>query len=391
MAMPLSDIVVVSIEQAVAAPFCTARLADAGARVIKIERSPGGDFARDYDQVVNGGSAYFDWLNRGKESVRIDFRREEDAELLHRIIAQADIFIQNLAPGAAERAGFGAASLRARHPRLVTCDITGYGIDGPLSDRKAYDLLIQCEVGLASITGSPDAPGRVGVSIVDLTCGLNAYAGILEALTHRQRTGMGTGISVSLFDSIAEWMAVPYLQYQYGGVAPERVGIAHPSIVPYGVYRCADGTDIVIAVQNEREWQSLVSAMIEDDALLSDSRYAGNSERTARRAEVDARLAEVFARYRASEIIRKLEKARIAFAMVNDVAAFAAHPHLRRITVASPEGPVSLPAPPVQWIDRSVSPGAVPRLGEHDDMVRREFEETSADPCGSTMPDKRGD
>jgi itaconate CoA-transferase len=370
----LSDIVVVGIEQAVAAPFCTARLADAGARVIKIERFPDGDFARDYDQVVNGGSAYFDWLNRGKESVRLDFGREEDAELLHRLIARADIFVQNLAPGAAERAGFGAAALRARHPRLITCDITGYGI-GPLRDRKAYDLLIQCEVGLASITGSPDAPGRVGVSIVDLTCGLNAYAGILEALTHRQRTGVGTGIAVSLFDSIAEWMAVPYLHYRYGGAAPERVGIAHPSIVPYGVYRCADGMDIVIAVQNEREWQSLVAAMTQDDALLADSRYAGNSARAARRAEVDARLAAVFARYRANEMVCKLEKARIAFATVNDVSALAVHPHLRRMTVGSPEGPVSLPAPPVQWIDRSSAPGAVPRLGEHDDAIRREFKE----------------
>lgn len=372
MTASLSGLLVVSVEQAVAAPLCTARLADAGARVIKVER-PEGDFARHYDHVVNGGSAYFDWLNRGKESVCIDFKRPDDAELLGRMIDRADIFIQNLAPGAAERSGFGAAALRARNPRLITCDISGYGNDGPLRDRKAYDLLIQCETGLASITGTPDAPGRVGVSVVDLTCGLNAYAGILEALMLRERTGRGAGISVSLFDSIADWMAVPFLHHEYGGVPPERVGIAHPSIVPYGVFRSADGQDIVIAVQNEREWQALVATVLQDQGLLSDERYSDNSARTARRSEVDAIIAQAFARRSADEIVALLEQARVAFAMVNDVAALATHPHFRRMTVDSPEGPVSLPAPPVRWTDGDVRLGAVPGLGEHDAAVRADF------------------
>jgi itaconate CoA-transferase len=372
MTTPLSRLLVVSIEQAVAAPLCTVRLADAGARVIKIER-PEGDFARNYDYVVNGGSAYFNWLNRGKESVCLDFKRADDAELLAEMVKRADIFVQNLAPGAAERSGFGSAALRERHPRLITCDITGYGSEGPLRDRKAYDLLVQCEAGLASITGTPDAPGRVGVSIADLTCGLNAYSGILEALMLRERTGRGTGISVSLFDSIADWMAVPLLHYEYGGTSPTRVGIAHASIVPYGVYRCADGQDIVIAVQNEREWQALVADVLEQPHLLADARYANNSARTSRRSEVDTIIARAFGSRPANDVVALLEKAKIAFAMVNDVAALAAHPHFRRIRVSSPEGPVSLPAPPVRWADRNSSLAAIPGLGEHDEAIRAAF------------------
>lgn len=372
MASPLSDILVVSVEQAVAAPLCSARLADAGARVIKVER-PEGDFARDYDRVVNGGSAYFDWLNRGKESVRLDFKKDADAALLSTMIDRADVFIQNLAPGAAERSGFNSASLRKRNPRLITCDISGYGEDGPLKERKAYDLLIQCESGLASITGTPDAPGRVGISVVDLTCGLNAYTGILEALLRRERTGDGASLSISLFDSVADWMAVPLLHHDYGGNAPSRVGIAHPSIVPYGVFRCADGKDIVIAIQNEREWATLVSQVLGEDHLLSDERYSNNSARTSRRTEVDAIIAGAFARKGTADMARLLEEARIAFAMLNDVPALSRHPHLRRISVDSPEGIISLPAPPVRWTDWKIGAARVPALGEHDRAIESEF------------------
>jgi itaconate CoA-transferase len=369
---PLSDLLVVGLEQAVAAPFCTMRLAEAGARVIKVER-PEGDFARDYDHVVNNGSAYFDWLNRGKQSVRIDLKDAEDAALLDRLIDQADIFIQNLAPGAADRSGFGSDALRARNPRLITCDISGYGPEGPFHKRKAYDLLIQCETGMASITGAPEAPGRVGVSIADLCCGLNAYAGILEALALRERTGLGSGLSVSLFDSLADWMAVPFLHQEYSGIAPQRVGIAHPSIVPYGAYRSADDRDIVLGIQNEREWQSLVTQVLVDGPAAQDPRYADNSARTLHRAEVDAFITGTFARYSAADIAARLENAGIAFGMLNDVAALADHPHLRRITVNSPEGPVTLPASPVRWTDKDIAPGPIPALGEFDAIIRTEF------------------
>lgn len=369
---PLSGLLVVSVEQAVAAPLCTSRLADAGARVIKVER-PDGDFARHYDAIVNGGSAHFDWLNRNKQSVRIDMKAADDMALLHRMIGRADIFVQNLKPGAAERLGIGSEHLRALHPRLITCDISGYGPDGPMRDRKAYDLLVQCETGLASITGAPERPGRVGISIADLNCGLNAYAGILEALQRRERTGLGSGISVSLFDGIADWMAVPLLQHDYGGAAPGRVGIAHPSIAPYGVFRSTDDVDIVISVQNEREWHRFAELVMTDAELARDPHFAGNAARLARRAELDGRIAARFATLPASVIVNLLEQADVAFARVNDVTHFSGHAHLRRIVADSPEGPVNLPAPPVRWADRPLPGGTIPALGEHDEALRQEF------------------
>jgi itaconate CoA-transferase len=376
---PLEGLLVVAIEQAVAAPFCTARLADGGARVIKVERAEG-DFARDYDNVVNGGSAYFDWLNRGKESICLDLKRSEDANLLHRIIDGADVFIQNLAPGAAHRAGFGADALRKRNPRLITCEITGYGQGGPLESRKAYDLLIQCESGLASVTGTPEAPGRVGISVVDLTGGINAYTGILEALMQRERSGVGAELSVSLFDCIADWMAVPLLHYEYGGLAPKRVGIAHSSIVPYGAFRCSDGHAIVIAVQNDREWRTLVEKVLDEEGALAGERYVNNSARTAHRAEVEAAIARSFARRSSVEMIALLEDARIAFSSLNDVSGLARHPHLRRMSVLSPEGEVSLPAAPVRWHAREINPGPIPGLGEHSGPIRAEFATRAAGP-----------
>jgi len=369
---PLSSVLVVSVEQAVAAPLCTSRLADAGARVIKVER-PEGDFARGYDSIVNGGSAHFDWLNRGKESVRIDMTSPEDVALLQAMVARADVFVQNLKPGAAERLGFGSSALRNKYPRLITCDISGYGSEGPMRDRKAYDLLIQCETGLASITGSPERPGRVGISVADLNCGLNAYTGILEALLRRERTGKGSGVSVSLFDGLSDWMAVPLLQHDYGGNPPKRVGIAHPSIAPYGAFRSKDGVEIVISVQNEREWVKFADYVMCDSELAKDAAYSSNAARLERRQVLEDRIAARFSALTSDEIIGLLEGADIAFAKINDVGAFSRHPHLRRIVADSPQGPVNLPAPPVRWADRPAPGGIIPDLGEHDAAVRREF------------------
>lgn len=372
MTRPLEGLLVVSVEQAVAAPFCSARLADAGARVIKIER-PEGDFARGYDHVVHGESAYFVWLNRGKESIALDFKHPQDARLLSNMIASADILIQNLAPGAMARAGFGSAELRKRHPRLITCDISGYGEDGPQRAMKAYDLLIQCETGLASITGAPQAPGRVGVSVADIGCGMNAHAAILEALYHRDRVGTGQGIAVSLFDSLAEWLAVPLLHQNYGGKAPERVGLAHPGIAPYGAFVAADGRRIVIAVQNEREWGRLCAGVLERPILAIDPKYATNSLRVANRSELDAVIAAIFAQHLAPTLVARLKQADVAFAAVNSLADLSGHPHLRRITVGSPTGPVGLPAPPVVTTLTDSDYGQVPALDADGSALRAEF------------------
>jgi crotonobetainyl-CoA:carnitine CoA-transferase CaiB-like acyl-CoA transferase len=369
MTRPLSRLLVVALEQAVAAPLCSCRLADAGARVIKIER-PEGDFARGYDRAARGQSSYFVWLNRGKESVVLDIKREEDKALLTRLLARADVFIQNLAPGAAARAGFDPEALRARHKRLVCCSISGYGEAGPYRDMKAYDLLIQSETGLAEITGPPEAPGRVGVSVSDLVAGLNAYAGILEALHARERTGEGAHVKVSLFDATAEWMAVPLIHHDYGGRAPARVGLAHPSIAPYGAFACADGKKIVISIQNEREWVRLCAEVLDAPELAADPRFSDNNRRVANRPALDALVARVFARDAREALAAKLFAAGIAFGRLNDVADFSRHPQLGRVEVPTPEGPVAVPAPPGGL---GGAAGAVPALGAHTEAVRREF------------------
>jgi len=374
MTRPLEGLLVVSVEQAVAGPLCSARLADAGARVIKIER-PEGDFARGYDHVVHGESAYFVWLNRGKESIALDFKQPQDARLLSNMIASADIFIQNLSPGAMARAGFGSVELRKRHPRLITCDISGYGEHGPQREMKAYDLLIQCETGLASITGAPQEPGRVGVSVADIGCGMNAHAAILEALYHRDRIGTGKGIAVSLFDSLAEWLAVPLLHQDYGGSAPERVGLAHPGIAPYGAFVAADGRRIVIAVQNEREWGRLCAGVLERPILAIDPKFSTNSLRVANRPELDAVIADIFAQHPASALVARLEQADVAFAAVNSLADLTRHPHLRRIRVDSPTGPVELPAPPAVTTLTDGDYGQVPALDADGSALRAEYGE----------------
>jgi len=372
MSRPLAGLLVVSLEQAVAAPYCSSRLADAGARAIKIER-PEGDFARGYDTAANGLSSYFVWLNRGKQSLVADIKNPADAVLLHRILSRADVFIQNLAPGAAARSGFGAEALRERCPRLITVDISGYGDTGDYAAMKAYDLLVQAESGLAMITGHPAGPGRVGVSACDIACGMAAHAGVLEALIERGITGRGKGLKVSLFDGMADWMNVPLLFYQGTGRAPERLGLAHPSICPYGAFATSDGALVLISIQNEREWVEFCAKFLDEPELPLRDHYQSNVVRVANRAEVDAHIAAVFARLTRDRAAAKLRAANTAYGFVNDVAAFAKHPALRRAMVATPNGPVSIAAPPVLFSDGPRELGPVPAIGEHSAAIRAEF------------------
>jgi crotonobetainyl-CoA:carnitine CoA-transferase CaiB-like acyl-CoA transferase len=370
--LDLSDILVVTLEQAVAAPYCSCRLADAGARVIKIEREEG-DFARGYDSVVDGESAYFVWLNRGKESLVLNIKDDQDAALMHRMLAQADVFIQNLAPGAAERSGFGYDLLRELYPHLIYCNISGYGEQGEYRDMKAYDLLVQCESGLTSITGTPDAPGRVGFSICDITCGTQAYIAILEALIERQHSGEGCVIQVSLFDSMAEWMAVPLLHYDYAGTIQPRVGINHATISPYGAYSTQDNMSVVIAIQNEREWQWLCSDVLEQPELLDDKRLQSNQQRVVNRDLVDQLIDDVFSCMDQAAIIERLKQAGIAFGRLNDVAGLSRHPQLRRMTVKTASGDASVAAGAAIRSNAPTETRIVPAIGAHSDSIRKEF------------------
>jgi itaconate CoA-transferase len=371
MTLPLTGLLVVSLEQAVAAPTCTCRLADAGARVIKLER-PEGDFARYYDNLAGGESAYFVWLNRGKQSVTVDLTRDDDKALLAALLARADVFVQNLKPGAIARLGFPLEQLRREHPRLIVCSISGYGESGPYAQRKAYDMLIQAEAGLASVTGGPEAPARVGVSVCDIAAGMNAYEAILEALIARQRSHEGADLSVSMFDAMAEWMTVPLLQHE-GGQPPERVGLAHTSIAPYGVFRTRDGADVLISIQSDREWRVLAEQVLGNAALAADPAFATNVERVKRRSETDARVAAVFGALDVEPLTEKLAAADIAFGRVNDTGTLGRHPHLRRITLATPSGTISYPAPAEQRTSATRRYGAVPALGAHTAQVRAEF------------------
>ncbi|MGE7965539.1 CaiB/BaiF CoA transferase family protein [Pseudomonas sp. NPDC089918] len=373
---PLKGITVVSIEQALAAPLCTCRLAEMGARVIKVERAEG-DFARGYDDAAKGHSSYFLWTNRGKESLVLDFKNADDAMLLKRIIASADVFVQNLAPGALTRAGFDSAELRALNPQLITCDISGYGTEGPASGLKAYDLLVQCESGLAGISGSPEGYGRIGVSICDIGAGLNAAIGVLSALQLRERTGQGSGISVSLFDGAADWMTIPYLHEIYGNGAPTRQGLRHPSIAPYGAYTTGDQRDIVISIQNEREWQQFSNLFLEGTGASTDPRFASNTERVRNRDALDALISASFASLSAEQAIHKLGQANTAFGQVRSVAEMAEHPGLRKWPMAVETGDVEMIAPPVRapWDEQRFE--KAPLLGEHSDRLREEFQATA--------------
>ena len=389
MAGALEGTIVVALEQAVAAPLATSRLADAGARVIKLER-PEGDFARGYDGYVHGQSSYFVWNNRGKESCAVDLKRPEDLALVEAMLARADLFVQNLAPGATDRLGIGSARLRERFPRLIVCDIGGYAPGTPDHERKAYDLLIQAEAGLAGVTGSATSgPSRVGISICDIATGQAAYAAILEALLRRERTGQGSHLQLSLFDTIAEYMNVPYLARRYGGSEPRRLGLAHPSIAPYGVFRTRDG-DVLISIQNEREWKVFCDEVLHEADLAIEPRYASNTERVRNRDELDRHIQEVFGRYTTAELTAVLDRVRIAYGRVSTMDDLIAHRSATTAAVETPAGSAELLAPPVVVDGSRPSLGRVPALGEHDAALRREFGRAldggDGAPAGGTMP-----
>jgi itaconate CoA-transferase len=379
--LALEGLTVIAVEQAVAAPFCTSRLADAGATVIKVER-PEGDFARGYDAAAKGQSSYFVWLNRGKQSVVIDLATDAGRQTLETLIADADVLVQNLKPGSMDKLGFTLARLRKDYPKLICCTITGYGDDGPYAQRKAYDLLIQAESGLASITGGPEGPSRVGVSIVDVATGATAHAAILEALIARGRTGQGADIRISMFDVMADWLTVPLLNAEAGN-APQRMGLAHPSIAPYGVFRSKDGKDILISIQSEREWTKLCSDVLGQPDLPNDPRFSNMVERVRNRQLTDKTVGDVFANTTRDTLLERLAKADIAFAEVNTMADLASHPHLRRIEVNTPQGVVAYPAPAAIVIDQHRTYAAVPAIGEHSAALQQGLLKTKT-PEGKT-------
>ena len=382
---PLDGVLVVSIEQAVAGPLATGRLADAGARVIKIER-PEGDFARGYDTAAGGISSYFAWANRSKESIALDLRIDDDRAVMDRLLDRADVFVQNLAVGAIERLGYGADALMAKRPDLVVCDISGYGPDGPYAELKAYDLLVQAESGLLSVSGTPGPYGRIGVSVADVGTGTNAALAIMQALYRRERTGQGAHLTTSLFESMADWMTVPLLHHDYHGKAPERVGLAHPSIAPYGGFTSADGTTILISIQSDREWRILCD-VIGAPELADHDDFATNNSRVANRDKTDAAVGQAFETMPAELLRERLREARIAFAVVNDVDGLSSHPQLRRIEVEHEAGSVRLPAPPVRadW-ERF---GPVPAIDQHGAAIRAEFVSDQSSPPGRSSSSQR--
>ena len=368
----LQGLLVISLEQAVAAPYAAGRLADAGARVIKVER-PEGDFARGYDADAKGQSSYFVWLNRGKESVALNLKQADDLQILKNMISKADIFIQNLMPGALERLGLSSAELRAADPGLITCDISGYGSNGPFQQMKAYDFLVQAEVGLAEITGAPEQPGRVGVSICDIAAGMTAHQAILQALYARSRTGKGRGIEVSLFHALADWMNVPYIQSQYGGRDIRRPGLHHPTIAPYGAYRCGDGRQLLLSIQNEREWQRLCSDVLQQPDLPENPKFSSNVKRVENRAALDDILNTVFAAHSIDQLAVMLQTAQIAFGRLNTMDDFAAHPQNRFVTVRTTGGELQILAPGAVVNGVMAPLGAVPDLGANSTTIRDEF------------------
>jgi crotonobetainyl-CoA:carnitine CoA-transferase CaiB-like acyl-CoA transferase len=367
--LPLEGLLVIALEQAVAAPTCTLRLADAGARVIKVERAEG-ETARHYDKAVHGTSAYFAWLNRGKESTVLDVKAEGDRALLERMISRADVFVQNLAPGAAGRLGLGSAELVERYPRLVSVDIAGYPRDSSYRDMRAYDMLVQAESGICAVTGTPEIPVKVGVSMADVMTGMNAHAAILEALIERAQTGRGKAIEITMFDAMADMMSVPLLHHDYGGRETPRTGLAHASIYPYGSIACSDG-EIVIVVQNPGEWRRLCTGVLQRPDLIDDPRFSDNPKRVENRAALGAILAEVFGEMTRARAIELLERNALAWSNVSTVADLGRHPALRRITVETPGGPFAAVRSPVRR--EHIKVGSVPALGAHTDKVRQEF------------------
>jgi len=368
----LEGLLVITIEHAVAAPYASSRLADGGARVIKVER-PEGDFARGYDAHAKGGSAYFVWLNRGKQSVCLDLKSDDDKQILAAMVAKADILIQNLGPGVMERLGFDPVRLRKDHPGLIICSISGYGHDGPWKDQKAYDLLIQAESGLCAINGTPDGPARVGVSVCDIAAGMTAFQAILQALIARGRTGEGRLIDVSLFGAMADWMNIPYLQHRYGGATPTRQGLKHPTIAPYGAFDCADGKTILISIQNEREWERLCADVIGDPDLPSKPGFRSNAERITNRPAVDDLCAACFAKRDREANTALLKEAGIAYGRLSDLDDLMSHPQNRFIEVRTEQGEIELLAPANVVRGRTETYGPVPTKDEHGQTLRKEF------------------
>ena len=374
--LPLDGITVVACEQAVAAPFATRQLADLGARVIKVERPGVGDFARGYDSAVHGKlGSHFLWLNRSKESVTLDVKAAP--EILHGLLEHADVFLANLAPGALDRLGFGTEELLEKYPRLIVVNISGYGTSGPYRDKRAYDLLVQCETALPSVTGQPDAPAKSGVPIADIATGMYAFTGVLTALRQRDRTGRGTSIEVSMFDSLAEWMGYPLYNTMYSGREFPRLGLAHPSVVPYDAFPTADGDEVMIGVQNDRQWQKLAADVVGRPEMGEDERYATNIARTERRAEVDEAVRAATSRLTAADLVERLEKAGIPNARLRTVQQLAEHPQLserdRWRTIDSPAGPVNVVMPPMIFRDSEPRMDGVPDLGRNTDAVLAEL------------------
>jgi itaconate CoA-transferase len=377
MTRPLDGITVISLEHAIAAPFCTRQLADLGARVIKVERPGVGDFARAYDQRVRGQASHFVWTNRSKESLALDLKDPEALEVLHALLARADVLVQNLAPGATSRMGLGYEMLRVRYPRLVVCDISGYGDDGPYRDKKAYDLLIQSEAGLLSVTGTPEEPSKAGISIADIAAGMYAYSGILAALLQRDKTGEGSHIDVSMLESLAEWMNFPMYYAFEGAAPPPRAAASHASIYPYGPFRAGDGGTVMLGLQNEREWKVFCEKVLLDAKLAADPRFDTNAKRNEHRAELKTLILEAFSRLDTAQVEQRLDDAQIANARMNDMAGLWSHPQLqareRWRTIGSPSGEIPALLPPGRSSSFEPRMDAVPAVGEHTEAILREL------------------
>jgi crotonobetainyl-CoA:carnitine CoA-transferase CaiB-like acyl-CoA transferase len=375
--LPLEGITVVSLEQAVAAPFATRQLADLGARVVKVERPGTGDFARSYDTVVKGLSSHFVWLNRSKESLTLDLKKQETREVLRRLLERADVFVQNLAPGAAGRLGFGAEELRERHPGLVVCDVSGYGSSGPYRDKKAYDLLVQCEAGLVSVTGTPKTPSKAGIAVADIAAGMHAYSAILAALFRRERTGEGATIEVSLFEALAEWMGFPAYYTLYGEKEPPRSGARHASIAPYGPFSCGDGEVVFFGIQNEREWERFCGSVLGRPEMAKDKLFEDNSSRVENREVLEGEIEEAFGSLTAEEVVARLDGAGIANARLRSVQGFLDHPQLhardRWREVGSPAGPLHALLPPAAIFGAEPVMAPIPEVGEHTAAILSEL------------------
>jgi itaconate CoA-transferase len=373
--LPLEGITVISIEQAVAAPFATRQLADLGARVVKIERPDVGDFARGYDETVRGMASHFVWLNRSKESLTLDLKHLQARQIVQQLLEDADVFIQNLAPGAAERLGLEPERLTQRYPRLIVCGVSGYGSSGPYRDKKAYDLLVQCETGLVSVTGTPETPSKVGISIADTAAGMYAFTGILTALYQRERTGRGTVLDISMFEALGEWMGYAAYYTAYGGTPPPRTGASHATIAPYGSFRAGDGKQVNLGLQNEREWAHFCTMVLEQPELANDSRFASNAKRVANREVLHAMIDAVFSHLTIDQVIARLDRAQIANARMNSMQEFWDHSQLqarqRWREVDSPVGPLKALLPPVTMRDVEPRMDPIPALGEQTEQILR--------------------